>query len=674
MKYRSGIHRWLCAVLALATSVPVSAGWLPLGSPVRPGAILTADAPEVVYAQVSAPEGSYLWRSDDGGSTWHSLQIGLERPVSALGVDPADAQILWAWTVDGQLWRSTDAGGSWAQRFATAPSDTDPLPRVAQLLADPRHLGTVYRVELGSESHVAVSRDGGATFKAGASIPLRSRFDGIFLHLRGDELLSFDEKGLEFSADGGQTWHVRSRPFRRGGFAGGSVAPSAPDVLYGLPFGLGHCVTRSDDAGAHWQTLAYPPIPSAHSSCTAVAIDPRDARHVWVAAEVYTRVSRLEVLMESQDGGRRWSRPFPLPALGVVAAGGSVLYTSISNAAEGKGISVSRDGGRTWSPADRGIATGELRRGFVAQGSLFGLNTPPSGTELNILSRSPNGRDWEMLSRQQPTAVAGAGGSALVAVDSRGVLWSPDAGNTWNLSPSAPAPRFFGFGTSLAGLRANQTQPQFVALLVFEADENSGKIALWISPDRGATWRRSSDGLPIACGHYASIDVCPRILANAYAVDPFHPNRQWIAFGLPTFPFPQTSIFRSEDAGLTWHVVTADLPALALVPDPKVEGRLLAGTDGGLFVSQDGGAHWLLTGSGLPDDVAIPQLLYDARSATWYAATAGAGIYRSLDGGAQWTLLAGAPDLDAPAIALDPGDPTALLAAFRSQGAWRWTP
>ena len=70
----------------------------------------------------------------------------------------------------------------------------------------------------------------------------------------------------------------------------------------------------------------------------------------------------------------------------------------------------------------------------------------------------------------------------------------------------------------------------------------------------------------------------------------------------------------------------------------------------------------------------IRQFAYDPRIAAWYAATFEHGIYRSLDGGVHWTLLAGAPDLDAPTIAVDPRLPPALLAAFRGQGIWLWTP
>lgn len=157
-------------------------------------------------------------------------------------------------------------------------------------------------------------------------------------------------------------------------------------------------------------------------------------------------------------------------------------------------------------------------------------------------------------------------------------------------------------------------------------------------------------------------------------MDPFDSRRRWLASDFDLI-LSEPRVFVSEDSGSSWRLATAELPeVLALAPDPGAEGRILAGTQEGLFVSDDGGEHWSHLGSGLPEDAAVHQFARDARSGGWYAATSGHGIYRSLDDGLTWTLLAGAPDVDAPAIAVDPRLPTALLAAFRGQGIWRWTP
>jgi photosystem II stability/assembly factor-like uncharacterized protein len=291
---------------------------------------------------------------------------------------------------------------------------------------------------------------------------------------------------------------------------------------------------------------------------------------------------------------------------------------------------------------------------------LLVLNTP-IGDSPDAIYRSDGGKDWVKAPLQRPFQVADAGSSTVLAVDQEGVVRSQDGGNSWQVVSSAPR--------QPGALRSNVIQPRYVALLAFEENNAYGNLPLWTSDDGGATWRRSSRGLPITCTHIASVDVCPDF--PAYAVDPFNPNHRWVA---STQPYaPQASIFVSEDAGASWHLAAVLPDILAIAADPHVPGRILAGTYGGFFVSEDGGAHWLPLGD-LPEGAVIRQFARDERATTWYAATTARGIYRSLDNGAHWTLLAGAPDHDNPAIAVDPRRPAALLAAFRGQGVWRWTP
>jgi photosystem II stability/assembly factor-like uncharacterized protein len=412
--------------------------------------------------------------------------------------------------------------------------------------------------------------------------------------------------------------------------------------------------------------LAYPRLP-VNSRCYDVAVDPKDAQHLWVAAQV-SRPGELDhLLFESKNGGKSWSRPLPEPTDGVVAAGGNVVYTG---SVRSRGLYVSTDAGRTWKRIDQGIAAGDARDGLVAQrlpgggaGRRLVVLETPFGDNPIALFRSDGGKDWVKLPPQNPRSVVDAGGSTLVAVGGGGVIRSENGGDTWSLVLSAP----FGFD-----LLSSVTRLQSMALLMFEDSGPYGNVVPWTSDDAGATWRRSSAGLPITCGHFASVDVCPRFAA--YAVDPFDVTRRWISVTFDFFP-PTPQLYVSKDSGTFWRLLTEDLPeVLALAADPVIKDRLLAGSTGGLFVSEDGGAHWLPLGTGLPDGAAIHQFARDARSATWYAATTDRGIYRSLDNGATWTLLAGAPDHDRPAIAVDPRRPTALLAAFAGQGVWRWTP
>jgi len=661
--------RWffILVLLSLAAAAPASAGWSPLGGPLDPVVILhlDLDRPELLYAQVILyDQEAYLWRSDDAGTTWRNLQAGLQRPISTLAIDPTDPKVIWVWTTSGELWRSGDAGDTWSRRFAVPPGDAYSFS-VQKLLVDPRDPQTLFRVDHDRSEpgvHVAVSRDGGASFHRGPLIPNFYGGDAVFFNVKRGELVAFDDKGLEVSTDGGQTW-VKRGSYHGTPFQGGRIAPSDPGTMYGLPVVDNVCGARSDDAGAHWQKLAPLPPPPNKFTCDDIAVDPKDARHVWIAGYRRATVDDYDLLFESKDGGETWSGPFRAPVAGLTPVGGKVLYSDGSLYGE-QGLYVSQDGGRTWKRRDQGIAAGDLRTGLVAQ------RLPGGGPGRRLVAaadyvgysyafRSDGGKEWVKVPLPLPSALSDAGGSTIVAIGEGGIRRSRNGGETWRLVPSAPP------GGNI--LFADLAQPRYQALQSSDP-YGFGSYGFWISDDSGATWRlsRKTD-----CFDIASIDFCLDV--SAYAVDPFDARRRWMALQ-PAVSSP-TVTFISNDAGASWHPTPSTPPrAIGLAADPLVKDRVLALTGDGLFVSEDGGDHWHPLGQGLPDGAVIRQLVRDASTATWYAATYGHGIYRSADGGATWQLLDGAPDLDAPTIAVDPRKPPALLAAFRGQGVWRWTP
>ena len=78
-----------------------------------------------------------------------------------------------------------------------------------------------------------------------------------------------------------------------------TVDPEDPQTLYA---GTEHSgLFFTNDAGAHWQALAYPRLP-AYSRCYDVAVDPKDAQHLWVAAQARAW-SRSASLAAAPDGG-----------------------------------------------------------------------------------------------------------------------------------------------------------------------------------------------------------------------------------------------------------------------------------------------------------------------------------------------------------------------------------
>ena len=103
-------------------------------------------------------------------------------------------------------------------------------------------------------------------------------------------------------------------------------------------------------------------------------------------------------------------------------------------------------------------------------------------------------------------------------------------------------------------------------------------------------------------------------------------------------------VWHSPDAGKSWVRHRRPFPLnsriQALVVHPIVPNTIFAGGDTGLFVSQNGGAHWERVG--VQGDVpAIWSLAVDpVDPLILFAGTRPAGVYRSRDGGLRWEQLA----------------------------------
>lgn len=168
------------------------------------------------------------------------------------------------------------------------------------------------------------------------------------------------------------------------------------------------------------------------------------------------------------------------------------------------------------------------------------------------------------------------------------------------------------------------------------------------SRDGGASWRVTTDWRVTEV-----LDV---------ALDPHVPDRLWAATAY--------GLWRSDDAADTWHPAPTDADGLnarfttAAVPDVAEPGRLVVGTEAGLFRTASGRMPWTAVGPRAP---ARSVLQSAAEPATWLLGTDGAGAWRSTDGGATWTCVT-AGDAVVYAVAIDPADPARMAAAGLGTG------
>jgi photosystem II stability/assembly factor-like uncharacterized protein len=183
----------------------------------------------------------------------------------------------------------------------------------------------------------------------------------------------------------------------------------------------------------------------------------------------------------------------------------------------------------------------------------------------------------------------------------------------------------------------------------------------------------------------------------ALVVDPRDPNKVYAAvLGHPYGPNQERGIFRSTDGGNTWQKILykdentggSDIEIDLSNPDvlyaslwearegPWEDNNQFQGTGGGLFKSTDAGNTWHPLTNGLPKNitqinVAIapsqPSRLYTSVATTEhgeYGSGAGLGVYRSDDSGETWHVAATDPRPamrigggDLPVIRVDPKNP-----------------
>lgn len=178
--------------------------------------------PQIVYADLWAGRqgpwengawngpNSGLFKSTDGGSTWHQLTQGLPTPAQGLSrigfcVAPSDPSRLYA-TVEagayGGIYRSDDGGESWKklnsdERFWGRGDD------FAEVKADPKDKDIVYTADV----VVWKSTDGGMSWNAYRGAPGGDDYHRIWINPDHPEILLIAcDQGAIVTVNGGQSF------------------------------------------------------------------------------------------------------------------------------------------------------------------------------------------------------------------------------------------------------------------------------------------------------------------------------------------------------------------------------------------------------------------------------------------------------------------------------------
>jgi photosystem II stability/assembly factor-like uncharacterized protein len=245
--------------------------------------------------------------------------------------------------------------------------------------------------------------------------------------------------------------------------------------------------------------------------------------------------------------------------------------------------------------------------------------------------------------------VAAGNGDVLLGTADGHVFASRDNGEHWEVRGRVGT-RFDGV---VQGLVVDSQGGPRIYAAVWTLDPTAGG-GVFISNDGGTTWERA--GLQ---------GEAVRALAQSAG----RPE----VFVAGT----RTGVFRSEDAGKNWELISPagdeelkNLDSIAI--DPRDARVIYAGTYHLPWKTTDGGKNWRPIAAGMIDDSDVMSVVIDRGNPDRIFASACSGIYRSENGGVQWTKLQGIPYVSrrTQQIAQDPLN-RAVWYAGTTEGLWR---
>ncbi len=539
--------------------------------------------PEVMYAGMwtfrrtgwslqSGGMNDGLYRSPDGGITW-VRQTGRGLPSAetgriALAISPSNPQRIYAiiQTKNGLLWRSDDAGASWALVSNDPLMDERPF-YFSKIFVDPLNADRIW-----SESvHMTVSTDGGKHFRT-TGRGTHGDHHAMWLASDGKRIIEGNDGGVAFSHDGGASWDWQK------------ALPISQLYRVGYSRGIQYTVCGGLQDNGNWCGAAIPLAPAVSSSQwvtvgsgdgTWTVFDPRDQRLVWqsdaggnfsgdVSVHNFATGETREVgpylrdqnVIDPKDLAYRfnWETPIafdPFDAA-VTYTAGNVLFTSNDRGLRWTQISPDL----TLHRRDHEVITGGL--------TLDGTGAETSDTILDI-APSPASR-----------------GVIWIGTDDGLVQMTRDGGKHWrNVTPPGLTP--FGRFESISP----SAHTAAIAYAVYDAHMVGDRAPhVFVTRDFGAHWNSIVANLP-------NDDEARSIL-----LDPRSP--QTVYLGL------ERSLWMSVNGGESWERISANLPPVS------VRDIELQPDTNDLILATHGRGVWIL------DDVTPLQQLEPARAAKTY--------------------------------------------------------
>jgi photosystem II stability/assembly factor-like uncharacterized protein len=306
-------------------------------------------------------------------------------------------------------------------------------------------------------------------------------------------------------------------------------------------------------------------------SIGAVALDPKNPKTVWVGSgESWMRnsISVGNGIYKSSDGGDTWTN-MGLPnsehiiKIIVDPSDSNAVYACVPGKlwsdSPDRGLYKTADGGKTWSLI------------------LKGANLSTGCASLSMDPKNPQVLFAALWDFRRKGWTFRSGGDDSTKPSASALMRSADGGKTWKEVTDAAK----GFPAKPYGRIAVTVAPSNDKIVyAFVETEHS---ALYRSDDGGQTWDRRDNSQSM---------VWRPFYFGSLIIDPTNPDRLFK---------PDFSLIQSTDGGKSFATVSGgahgDFHDVWI--DPKNPAHVIAGDDGGMWYSEDGGNQWW-KGNNLP--------------------------------------------------------------------------
>src|SRR5579872_402420 len=508
------------------------------------------------WSSQSGSDQGGLYESTDFGATWQRLSgNGLpDGPTGRIGIAiaPSNGNRIYALieSKHGLLWRSDDAGKTWQTTSADTLIDERPF-YYTHVFVDPTNENHLWTLSV----HVAVSDDGGKTWKIGAH-GVHGDNHGMWISRDAKRIIEANDGGPSFSFDDGETWsmphnlpiaqlyHIgydREHPYNL-------CAPLQDNGIWCAPNNArdGGTITSSN-----WNSMGG-------GDGTWGVPDPSDSRYVWLSSGGGNFAGELDVLDRATGEERtvspyvrdqkvvdpkdlryrfNWETPVAFDPFDphIAYAAGNVVFRT-------------RDRGYHWTQISGDLTRNDPSHEVVTGGiTLDGTGAETSDTILYI----------------EPSTVRR--GELWVGTDDGLIQLTLDGGKHWrNVTP--PLPKAWGrFGSLCASSRAAGTL--YAAYDLHMVGDRSPHV--FVTRDYGAHWRDIAAGLP-------------EQTVRSIRQDPKNSNILYAGL--------ERGLWASFDGGAHWRDLSLNIPATS-IRDIRVQpdsNDLLVATHGrGVYVFDD---------------------------------------------------------------------------------------